>query len=250
VASAARPRIRPPGRHYPSPSGRGVAEDLPLHPATRERISKKRKVQDVAVLEPPENSFTLPLEVPLSVTAPPVPAPRRAVHPIHLPGASAPVRGGDNKKQKPSLRLTSRLEVRDDDLGKHVRAHTAMFQQLGWRATVQKIRPRGDLQRNQHHWHPASPLLRHFAKCGAPAVLSSAPWPPELLDERILRGSHQSCNDNKQFIREELTNFVNNGYWFLLPYRLVKHMRQLRISPLGVVPQRERRPRLIVEYSY
>jgi hypothetical protein len=35
----------------------------------------------------------------------------------------------------------------------------------------------------------------------------------------------------------------------LLPYEYVKHIPGLRISPIGVVPQRERRPRIIVEYS-
>ena len=47
-----------------------------------------------------------------------------------------------------------------------------------------------------------------------------------------------------------MLDFVQKGYWFLLPYRLVKHLKHLRLSPLGVVPQRERRPRLIIDYSF
>ena len=36
----------------------------------------------------------------------------------------------------------------------------------------------------------------------------------------------------------------------LLPYEEVKDLPGLRLSPLGVVPQRERRPRIIVDYSF
>ncbi len=36
----------------------------------------------------------------------------------------------------------------------------------------------------------------------------------------------------------------------LLPYDSVKNYESLRLSPLGVVPQRGRRPRVIVDYSF
>jgi hypothetical protein len=36
----------------------------------------------------------------------------------------------------------------------------------------------------------------------------------------------------------------------LLPYKEVKGIPGLRLSPIGVVPQRERRPRIIVYYSF
>ena len=149
-----------------------------------------------------------------------------------------------------SARIKDRVQVRNDELGKYVREHTALLEQCGFEATVRRIRPRGDLEVNQRHWHPASPLLRHFAKCGVPAVMSTAPWSPELLEARALRGSHQSCDEYLDFVREELLDFVKKGFWMVLPYRLVKHMRHLRLSPLGVVPQRERRPRLIVDYTF
>jgi hypothetical protein len=45
-------------------------------------------------------------------------------------------------------------------------------------------------------------------------------------------------------------DFCRQGYWIVLPYDLVKHWPALRVSPLGAVPQRDRRPRLIVDYSY
>jgi hypothetical protein len=48
----------------------------------------------------------------------------------------------------------------------------------------------------------------------------------------------------------EFLDFLKKGYWMLLPYDEVKDMVDLRLSPLGVVPQRERRPRVIADYSF
>jgi hypothetical protein len=43
---------------------------------------------------------------------------------------------------------------------------------------------------------------------------------------------------------------VNEHYWTVLPYHAVRHFASLKLAPAGVVPQRERRPRQIVDYSY
>ncbi len=47
-----------------------------------------------------------------------------------------------------------------------------------------------------------------------------------------------------------MIDFVEKQYWIVLLYQHVKDLPNLRISPLGVVPQRERRPRLIVDYTF
>jgi hypothetical protein len=47
-----------------------------------------------------------------------------------------------------------------------------------------------------------------------------------------------------------MANFVRKGFWTVLPYHLVKRLQGLRLSPLGSVPQRGRRPRLIVDLSF
>jgi hypothetical protein len=43
---------------------------------------------------------------------------------------------------------------------------------------------------------------------------------------------------------------VDRATWLVLPYKLLRHLPNLRISPMGVVPQHERRPRPIVDYSF
>jgi hypothetical protein len=48
-----------------------------------------------------------------------------------------------------------------------------------------------------------------------------------------------------------MADFCAQGYWAVLPYcSAVRHWRNLRGSQLGAVPQRDRRPRLIVDYSF
>ena len=111
--------------------------------------------------------------------------------------------------------------------------------------------PRGDvLLQCGGKRHTALVLLSSCAKDGVPVVTSAAPWSEKLLAQRVKRGSHQSCKEHKPFLREEMLDFVNKGFFTLLPWRLVKDPPGLRVSPLGIIPQRERRPRLTVDHSF
>lgn len=44
--------------------------------------------------------------------------------------------------------------------------------------------------------------------------------------------------------------FCKHGYWNVVPYAAVKGWHKLQVSPIGAVPQRDRRPHLIVDYSF
>jgi len=106
--------------------------------------------------------------------------------------------------------------------------------------------------------HGAEQFLKYLAERGAPVVLKSEPWGEQKIENTLKRGPHKSCRDHLEFLRSEILDFVQKGYWVLLPYRLLKEkmkmdggaLRKLRLSPPGVVPQRERRPRLIVDYTF
>jgi hypothetical protein len=67
-------------------------------------------------------------------------------------------------------------------------------------------------------------------------------------------GPHKSAVEHMEFLWEELLDFVQKGFWMILPLTLLKKYPQLyknlRISPMGVVPQRARRPRIIVNCSF
>ena len=143
------------------------------------------------------------------------------------------------------------MRARNDQLGEYIRLHTEWYQSMPWDAFVAKVRGRGDLDvQPSVQRHPAYNLLKQVQHNGVPVVLTSKPWSKNTRNKRMKRGSHQSCQEHLDFLREEMLDFVKKGFWTLLPYRLLQHLPQLRLSPLGIIPQRDRRPRLIVNYSF
>ncbi|CAJ1931884.1 unnamed protein product [Cylindrotheca closterium] len=98
--------------------------------------------------------------------------------------------------------------------------------------------------------HPAAPMLHRVMKNGAPVVVHSEPWSQSQLDMRVARGCHSSANEFKDFLMEEFLDFGRKGFWILLPYDAIKDEKGLRLSPIGCVPQDNRRPRMIVDYLF
>ena len=98
--------------------------------------------------------------------------------------------------------------------------------------------------------HPASALLQRLRKAGAPALQSTKPWTVEELDAAVTRGPHGSTAAHAPFLRGEFADMVEAGQWLIVPYRCVRNLPNLRLSPTGVVPQRNRRPRPIVDYTF
>jgi hypothetical protein len=47
-----------------------------------------------------------------------------------------------------------------------------------------------------------------------------------------------------------MADMIEKNQWIVIPYEQAKSLPHLRISPIGVVPQRDRRPRTIVDYSF
>jgi hypothetical protein len=64
------------------------------------------------------------------------------------------------------------------------------------------------------------------------------------------RGPHQSVNVHNAFLRGEFVEMIKKKQWILLPAKLVLTGAELRLSPLGVLPQRGRHPRSIIDYSF
>jgi hypothetical protein len=150
-------------------------------------------------------------------------------------------------------RASKRARILTDELGEFIRLHSAWFSTMDWSELTRNIRKRGDLaiQASGNTFpHPALDLLKSFQRTGVPVVMSTPPWSTQRRTMHVRRGPHKSCLSHLDFIRTEMLDFVKKGYWVVLPYRLVKDLTHLRLSPLGVVPQRERRPRLIVDYTF
>jgi hypothetical protein len=98
--------------------------------------------------------------------------------------------------------------------------------------------------------HRAAPLLTALWHHGATAAQGTANWPLAKLDDAASRGPHRSTNEHVEFMRQGFSEMVRAGQWLVLPYSSVRNLPNLRLSPTGVVPQRDRRPRPIIDYSY
>lgn len=98
--------------------------------------------------------------------------------------------------------------------------------------------------------HPAAAFLANLRQYGASVRRTSPNWSRNDLDAAIQRGAHRSTLAYSEFLREEFADMVEAGQWLVLPYSWVRDLPGLCLSPTGVVPQRDRRPRTIVDYSF
>ena len=115
---------------------------------------------------------------------------------------------------------------------------------------VWSLRPTSDFTDLQRVNHPARRLLQHYAVHGAPVHFSTPPWSPQQIRAAVARGSHASCDEFLDFLQEEMVDFVHKKFWTVLPSSAVAQLPHLRIAPFGVVPQHNRRPRIICDFSF
>jgi hypothetical protein len=65
------------------------------------------------------------------------------------------------------------------------------------------------------------------------------------------RGPHPSASRQfTNFILQDMHDYVTMGFWVVLPFTLVQTLPLLKLAPSGVVPQRDRQPHPIMDYSY
>lgn len=148
--------------------------------------------------------------------------------------------------------VRSVTRIANDPLGKLVKASVKAFRDTGtWEEFVATQRGSPDLAGNVGLLkHPAASLLKHLRGRGVPIPMTTPPWTKERLAAALARGPHKSAKEYAEFVCEEFVDFINKKFWTVLPYNEVRDLDNLRLSPLGVVPQRERRPRLIVDLSF
>jgi len=137
-----------------------------------------------------------------------------------------------------------------NDLGTVISHHTKLLRNLGWSKFVRTVRETSDLTTLENVNHPAKRLLKHYKHRGAPVKFSTEPWSKERVSQALARGAHKSCLAHTEFLQEEFGDMIAKSQWVILPASAVEDLPGLRISPPGVVPQRERRPRWICDYSF
>ena len=146
-------------------------------------------------------------------------------------------------------------ETQSENLSEYIVRDSSRLLDVGFEQLVREQRKRSNFHPQVRKLcHRAARLLDHLHKRGANVTLSTPPWDDTRLESTIRRGPHKSANEYADFLQEELLDFVQKGFWMILPVRLLKKYKMLyknlRVSPMGVVPQRARRPRIIVDYSF
>lgn len=152
---------------------------------------------------------------------------------------------------KAGKRRAEEISTAEATLGKFANQMARRVRQCGWEAVVNEVRGESNLAKDVRRLpHKAARLLEHLRRRGAGVVTRTEPWTEQRRDEAVRRGAHQSAHGDREFVFAEMQDFCDQGYWIVLPYSEVKHWGTLRVSPIGAVPQRDRRPRLIVDYSF
>jgi hypothetical protein len=138
------------------------------------------------------------------------------------------------------------------ELGKLAQRNEMELAWLGWHRYFYHHRHPSSITPSIHKLpHPTVQYLTRLASTGAPAVSTTRPWTLHEKDLAYSRGPHVSAAiHHADFLMADLFEYVAMGYWTVLPYAAVRSFPALRLSPAGVVPQRERCPRPIMDYSF
>ena len=136
-------------------------------------------------------------------------------------------------------------------LGKLIRQHTHLLRSLGWYQFIRKLQHPSDCAAHLRALpHSAGPYLHRLASRGVPAPSTSSPWSTRQKRQHLRRGAHPSAHVFKEFLHQDMLDMVQKGYWSILPFSEVEQFVHLKLSPAGVVPQRTRRPRPIMDYTF
>jgi hypothetical protein len=139
------------------------------------------------------------------------------------------------------------------ELGKYMRLFAQQMRELGWTKFFRLLQHPIDINTATIHTirHTAAQFLHRLAKSGVPAPSGAAPWSKAKLHQVYNRGPHASAlHQFRSFLFEDMLDMVKKRYWIVLPFSAVRHFAHLKLAPAGVVPQRTRRPRPIIDYTF
>ena len=83
-------------------------------------------------------------------------------------------------------------------------------------------------------------LLSHYKHHGVPVKLSTPCWSSARISTALARGPHKSCGAHIAFLNVEFADMIRKGQWVILPATEARRLEGLRVSPPGVVDQRDR----------
>ena len=97
--------------------------------------------------------------------------------------------------------------------------------------------------------HAAAAYLDFLRRLGAPALSTHRPWTPADVQAAADRGPHQSAEAHRDFLWEESVEMCQRRHTLVLPLSVVKKLKRVRVSPPGVIPQRDRRARTVSDLT-
>jgi hypothetical protein len=132
-----------------------------------------------------------------------------------------------------------------DELNQLIQEASQLFMESStWDEFVPKVRDaRGDFHLAAGKVpHPSVHLLNQFRIVGVPVSCSSTPWSFSQKETALTHGPHQSARQRIHLLRQDFVDMIRKGKWIFPPARILLNELQLRLGPLGVVPQRDRQP--------
>ena len=138
-----------------------------------------------------------------------------------------------------------------DSLQAMAEENARLLSRVGWRRLAKKRRGRSALSDEVGSLpHEAAGYLDYLRQLGAPVHSSAPPKSPDDLQAAVDRGPHPSAVEHQEFLWEESLEMCKRRHTMVLPFSAVKHLRGVQVSPPGVVPQANRRPRTIADLTF
>jgi hypothetical protein len=100
--------------------------------------------------------------------------------------------------------------------------------------------------------HTAHTYLQDLRDQGIKVRLDDPPWDAERIIHHAQRGAHPSATVHRHFLRGEFADFIEAGFWVVLPLRQLRALPDgdLRLSPMAVKEEFNRRPRVLVDHTW
>ena len=89
----------------------------------------------------------------------------------------------------------------------------------------------------EHLPHPLASHLDQYQRYGVSCNTKAPYWTTEQKLPAAKRGAHKSATNCAEFVYEEFVDMAHKQFWVALPVEVVLQLEELRLSPLGVVPQ-------------
>ena len=83
--------------------------------------------------------------------------------------------------------------------------------------------------------HIATTYLQQLHNEGAKVTMDDPPWDTNQIAACAKRGPHPSATSHHEFLHEEFANFIDAGFWVVLPFDQIKTLnKDLQLFPMAV----------------